>query len=65
MQPAQCMLLFLVLAGNSTLFRFYVVTHSYSSRPFLCALATCQLEKHMHCMKEVGLTDKGEHQSVA
>ena len=30
------MLLFLVLAGN---FDFYVVTHSYSSRPFLCILA--------------------------
>ena len=31
-------LLFLVLAGNSALFQFYVVTRSYSSRPFLCAL---------------------------
>ena len=30
------MLLFLVLAGNSALFRF---THSYSSHPFLCAPA--------------------------
>ena len=30
--------LFLVLAGNSTLLRFYVVTRSYSSCPFLCAL---------------------------
>ena len=32
------MLLFLVLAGNSALFRFYVVTRSYSSCLFLCAL---------------------------
>ena len=35
MQPAQCVLLFLVLVGNSTLFRF---RRSYSSRPFLCPL---------------------------
>ena len=32
------MLLFLVLAGNFTLFNFYVVTRSYSSHLFLCAL---------------------------
>ena len=40
MQPAQCVLLFLVLAGNSTLFQFYIyiVACSYSSRRFLCAL---------------------------
>ena len=46
MQPAQCMLLFLVLAGNSALFRF---VRSYMlllySRPFLCAL---ELE-HIGC----------------
>ena len=35
MQPAQCVLLFLVLVGN---FNFYLVTRSYSSRPFLCIL---------------------------
>ena len=32
------MLLFLVMAGNSALFRF---SHSYSSRPFLCTLGIC------------------------
>ena len=32
------MLLFLVLAGNSALLRFLLVTRSYSSRPFLCTL---------------------------
>ena len=31
-------LLFLVLAGNSARFNFYVVTRSYSSRPFLHCL---------------------------
>ena len=35
-QHAQCVLLFLVLVVNSD--RFYIVTHSYSSRPFLCTL---------------------------
>jgi len=39
MQPVQCVLLFLVLVGNSALFRFYVVTRSYSSRLFLWTLA--------------------------
>ena len=34
------MLLFLLLAGNSALFLFYIVTRSYSSRPFLCTLVT-------------------------
>ena len=29
---------FIVLEGNSALFRFYEVARSYSSRPFLCAL---------------------------
>ena len=38
MQPAQCMLLFLVLAGIPLCFDFYVVTRSYSSRLFLYAL---------------------------
>ena len=33
------MLLFLVLAGNSPRFDFYIVTRSFSSRLFLCALA--------------------------
>ena len=37
-QRAQGVLLFLVLAVNSTCFEFYVVTRSYSSHPFLCAL---------------------------
>ena len=32
------MLLFLVLVVNPPGFKFYVVTRSYSSRPFLCAL---------------------------
>ena len=35
-QHAQCVLLFLVLVVNSD--RFYIVTHSYSSRPFPCTL---------------------------
>ena len=39
MQRAQCMLLFLVLAVIPPGFEFYVVTRSYSSRPFLCTLA--------------------------
>ena len=39
MQRAQGVLLFLVLAVNSAQFRVYIVTRSYSSRPFLCALA--------------------------
>ena len=37
------MLLFLVLAGIPPCFDFYVVTHSYSSRPFLCALGLIRL----------------------
>ena len=37
-QRVQGVLLFLVLAVNSALFQCYVVTHSYSSRLFLCAL---------------------------
>jgi len=37
-QRVQCVLLFLVLGGKSALFNFYVVTHSYSSRPFLHTL---------------------------
>ena len=36
---AQYMLL-IAFVVNSTRFEFYVVTRSYSSRPFLCALAT-------------------------
>ena len=44
MQPAQCMLLFLVLAGNSALSRFLrSYTLLYSSHPFLCTLATFML----------------------
>ena len=35
---AQYVLLFLVLAGISAWIWIYVVTHSYSSCPFLCAL---------------------------
>ena len=35
---AQGVLLFLVLAVIPPGFKFYVVTRSYSSRPFLCAL---------------------------
>ena len=35
------MLLFVVLAVNSAWFQIYVVTRSYSSRLFLCALASC------------------------
>ena len=31
---------FIVLAVNSVGFEFYIVTRSYSSRPFLCALGT-------------------------
>ena len=37
-QRAIGVLLFLALAVNSAQFRIYVVTCSYSSRPFLCAL---------------------------
>ena len=33
-------LLFIVLVVNSTGFKFYGVTRSYSSHPFLCALAS-------------------------
>ena len=35
---AQYMLLFLILAVILTDFEFYMVTHSYSSDPFLCTL---------------------------
>ena len=35
---AQYVLLFLVRFNNSDRFQIYVVTRSYSSRPFLCAL---------------------------
>ena len=41
MQRVQGMLLFLVLAVNSAQFQIYIVTRSYSSRPFLCALVLC------------------------
>ena len=34
----QCMLLFLVLAEIPPGFKFYIVTRSYSTRPFLCTL---------------------------
>ena len=37
----QYVLLFLVLAVNLSSFEFCVVTRSYSSRLFLCALAPC------------------------
>ena len=36
------MLLFLVLVGNLPCCDFYVVTHFYSSRPFICALVKIQ-----------------------
>ena len=39
MQHAQYVLLFLVLGVNSDQFQIYGVTRSYSSCPFLCALA--------------------------
>jgi len=40
-------LLFLVLAGKiPPCFDYYVVTHSYSSRPFLCALGAVLWRKH-------------------
>ena len=42
-QHAQYVLLFLVLAVNSTGFKFYRVARSYSNRPFLCALACIAL----------------------
>ena len=42
MQYVQYVLLLLVLAVNSDQFKIYVVTHSYSSRLFLCALALLQ-----------------------
>ena len=37
-QYVQCMLLFLVLVVILSSFKFYIVTRSYSSHPFLCTL---------------------------
>ena len=51
------MLLFLVLAVNPPSFKFYGVTRSYSSRPFLCALGTCK-HSHMHIQT---LVDMQQH----
>ena len=45
--------LFLVLAGNSALLRFYVVTRSYSSCPFLCALGVYYKQLYSVSFKHV------------
>ena len=52
------MLLFLVLAVYPPCFNFYVVTRSYSSRPFLCAIAFTLIQifvqqQVIHCMYDM------------
>ena len=49
MQHVQYVLLLLVWFNNSDWFQIYVVTHSYSSRPFLCALGK-RLSVHVCCV---------------
>ena len=51
-QPVQCVLLFLVLAGNSAV-SIFTYTRSYSSHPFLCALVT------KYETEVIGLTPNG------
>ena len=48
MQHAQYMLLFLAMAVNSNQFQLYVVTRSYSSHLFLCALVLVQAVGFVH-----------------
>ena len=48
MQHAQYMLLVLALAVNSNQFQLYVVTRSYSSHLFLCALVLIQAVGFVH-----------------
>ena len=51
-QHAQYVSLFLVLVIIPTGFKFYGVTRSYSSRPFLCALAHAQYILRTHLSNE-------------
>ena len=49
-QSVKCLLLFLVLAENSARFQVVHITHSYSSRPFLYALANIASQLLVGCV---------------
>ena len=64
----QCVLLFLVLAGN---YDFYVVTRSYSSRPFLCTLVAVMFDSqlttgwvHHFILRNSNILEEGDEEEM-